>query len=181
MGFSRQEHWSGLSFPSPGDLPDPWTEPAFPALAGILYHWATRKTNCSVYIWTVVFRKEMCFKGWVWVLPENKENTLLGGRRGLCKPGQCQTAFLFLRTPSSLIFLEWKVWGGRSGWLGWRSILWKNLCSTWVKFSLWGITWFLKQGNDIEFGKILWKRSRCYLLVLTEYIVSRWLLMIIWV
>ena len=34
MGFSRQEHWSGLPFPSPGDLSDPGTEPAFPALAG---------------------------------------------------------------------------------------------------------------------------------------------------
>ena len=27
MGFSRQEHWSGLPFPSPGDLPDPRIEP----------------------------------------------------------------------------------------------------------------------------------------------------------
>ena len=27
MGFSRQEYWSGLSFPSPGDLPDPGIEP----------------------------------------------------------------------------------------------------------------------------------------------------------
>ena len=26
-GFSRQEHWSGLSSPSPGDLPDPGTKP----------------------------------------------------------------------------------------------------------------------------------------------------------
>ena len=26
VGFSRQEPWSGLSFPSPGDLPDPWVE-----------------------------------------------------------------------------------------------------------------------------------------------------------
>ena len=26
MGFPRQEHWSGLSFPSPGDLPDPGIE-----------------------------------------------------------------------------------------------------------------------------------------------------------
>ena len=34
MGFSRQEHWSGLPFPSPGDLPDPETEPVSPALAG---------------------------------------------------------------------------------------------------------------------------------------------------
>jgi len=26
-GFSRQEYWSGLPFPSPGDLPDPGAEP----------------------------------------------------------------------------------------------------------------------------------------------------------
>ena len=32
MGFSRQEHWSGLSFPSPGDLPDPGIEPGSPVL-----------------------------------------------------------------------------------------------------------------------------------------------------
>ena len=32
MGFSRQEYWSGLPFPSPGDLPDPGIKPAFPAL-----------------------------------------------------------------------------------------------------------------------------------------------------
>ena len=30
--FSRQEYWSGLPFPSPGDLPDPETEPGSPAL-----------------------------------------------------------------------------------------------------------------------------------------------------
>ena len=27
MGFSRQEYWSGVPFPSPGDLPDPGIEP----------------------------------------------------------------------------------------------------------------------------------------------------------
>ena len=27
MGFSRQEYWNGLPFPSPGDLPDPGIEP----------------------------------------------------------------------------------------------------------------------------------------------------------
>ena len=31
MGFSRQEYWSGLSFPFPGDLPDPGIEPGSPA------------------------------------------------------------------------------------------------------------------------------------------------------
>ena len=32
MGFSRQEYWNGLSFPSPVDLPDPGIEPGSPAL-----------------------------------------------------------------------------------------------------------------------------------------------------
>ena len=32
MGFSRQEYWSGLPFCSPGDLPNPGTEPSSPAL-----------------------------------------------------------------------------------------------------------------------------------------------------
>ena len=37
MGFSKQEYWSGLSYPPPGDLPDPGMEPeslAPPALVG---------------------------------------------------------------------------------------------------------------------------------------------------
>ena len=32
LGFSRQEHWSGLPFPSPGDLPNPGFEPRSPTL-----------------------------------------------------------------------------------------------------------------------------------------------------
>ena len=37
MGFSRQDYWSGLPFPSPGDLPNPGIEPGSPALeAGTL-------------------------------------------------------------------------------------------------------------------------------------------------
>ena len=32
MGFSRQEYWSGLPFPSPGNLPDPGIEPGSAAL-----------------------------------------------------------------------------------------------------------------------------------------------------
>ena len=42
MGFSRQEHWSGLPFPSPGDLPDPGIEPVFlrssALTVGFFYH-----------------------------------------------------------------------------------------------------------------------------------------------
>ena len=42
-GFSKQEYWSGLPCPPPGDLPDPGIKPKFlmsPALAGgYFYHW----------------------------------------------------------------------------------------------------------------------------------------------
>ena len=34
MGIPRQEYWSGLPFPSPGDLLDLGMEPVFPALVG---------------------------------------------------------------------------------------------------------------------------------------------------
>ena len=37
MGFSRQEYWSGLPFPSPGDLPHPGIEPRSPALQADAY------------------------------------------------------------------------------------------------------------------------------------------------
>ena len=37
MGFPRQEYWSGLPFPSPGDLPDPGIEYVSPTLAGGFY------------------------------------------------------------------------------------------------------------------------------------------------
>ena len=35
MGFSRQEYWNGLLFPSPGDLPHPGIEPGSPALQAV--------------------------------------------------------------------------------------------------------------------------------------------------
>ena len=39
-GFSKQEYWSGLPFPSPGDLPDPGIEPTYlmsPSLAVMFF------------------------------------------------------------------------------------------------------------------------------------------------
>ena len=38
MGFSRQEYWSGLPFPSPGDFPDPRIELGLPHCRQMLYH-----------------------------------------------------------------------------------------------------------------------------------------------
>ena len=48
MGFSRQEHWSGLPCPPPEDLPDPGTQSASPALVGRLFTTSTtwEAPNC---------------------------------------------------------------------------------------------------------------------------------------
>ena len=46
MGFSRQEHWSGLLFPSPGDLSNPSiesTSPASPVLAGRFFYYLSHQ------------------------------------------------------------------------------------------------------------------------------------------
>ena len=50
MGFSRQEYWRGLSFPSPGDLPDQGIEPpslTSPAVAAGFFSTITAKPICS--------------------------------------------------------------------------------------------------------------------------------------
>ena len=63
MGFSRQEYWSRLPFPSPEDLPDPGIEPRSPALhADSLLSEPLRKLGRGGG-----GRKNLCFmlKGWV--------------------------------------------------------------------------------------------------------------------
>ena len=51
MGFSRQEHWSGLPCPPPGNLPNPWTEPASPILQAdsllLSYLGSPKSVSCS--------------------------------------------------------------------------------------------------------------------------------------
>ena len=50
MGFSRQRYWSGLPFPSLGDLPNPGIEPASlesPALAGAMFTTSTTRWEKS--------------------------------------------------------------------------------------------------------------------------------------
>ena len=47
MGFSRQEYWSGLPFPSLGDLPDPGIEPVSPALQEGSMPWEIINTICG--------------------------------------------------------------------------------------------------------------------------------------
>ena len=77
MGFSRQEYWGGLPFPSPGDLPDPGIEPESPALkADALLSEPPGKASEAVCnsgsakflkcLWLLVYE---AFRGILWVLP----------------------------------------------------------------------------------------------------------------
>ena len=73
MGFSKQEYWSGLPFPSPGDLPNLGIEPGSPALRAdsLLaeppgkhikkqrHHFANKGSNCQSYDFS-------CSHVWMW-------------------------------------------------------------------------------------------------------------------
>ena len=69
MEFPRQEYWSGLLLPSPGDLPHPGVKPTSPALAGrrIHYHWPgkpikvpTAILNSRMPLWLHFWRYLQC-------------------------------------------------------------------------------------------------------------------------
>ena len=59
MRFPRQEYWSGLPFPPPGDLPIPGTELTYPLSPALqepsLYHWATWEAHKLWYILIILY------------------------------------------------------------------------------------------------------------------------------
>ena len=61
MGFPRQEYWSGLPFPPPGDLPDPGIKPespVSPALAGGFFTTETpEKSLDCLELWSIKTRR----------------------------------------------------------------------------------------------------------------------------
>jgi len=64
MEFSRQEYWSGVPFPSPGNLPDPGIEPRSPALhADSLPSEPPGKPHCFLFVCLFLF---FGFFWWVW-------------------------------------------------------------------------------------------------------------------
>ena len=67
MGSSRQEDWSGLPLPSPGALPNPGIELAFPALAGSFF---TPDPPGNPYVY-------MCFSSVRPILTSHSSNRLL--------------------------------------------------------------------------------------------------------
>ena len=50
VGFSRQEYWSGLPFPSPGNLPNPESEPASLTSHALARRFFTTSAHCCMYI-----------------------------------------------------------------------------------------------------------------------------------
>ena len=62
VGFSRQEYWSGLLYPSPGDVPDPGIEPVSfmpPALAGGFFTTSATWEARDVDICTLLNRRKV--------------------------------------------------------------------------------------------------------------------------
>ena len=55
MGVSRQENWSGLPWPSPGDLPDPGIKPRSPHCRQSLYHLGEGKGGLKTEVLKVLF------------------------------------------------------------------------------------------------------------------------------
>ena len=60
MGFPIQEYWSGLSFPSPRDLPKPGIKPMFPALAGRFF--ASESPGKYIYMNVIVVQSPSCVR-----------------------------------------------------------------------------------------------------------------------
>ena len=77
MEFSRQEYWTGLPLPSPGDLPDSGIEPGSPVFRQILYHLSyiikslSLSLSCRVEIGSLW---ERCCRNVEWprIRPKNK-------------------------------------------------------------------------------------------------------------
>ena len=70
MGFSRQEYWSGLPFPSPGDLPNPGMEPRSPALQAVLHrlsHWEVQGGKVRSVLRLAGFSNELMLLASTWM------------------------------------------------------------------------------------------------------------------
>ena len=57
VGFFRQEYYSGLPFPPPGNLPDPGIKPMYPALQAIscIYRWILNQVSHQGILWYTLF------------------------------------------------------------------------------------------------------------------------------
>ena len=63
MGFFKPEYWSGLPFPSPGDLPDPGVKPGSPALQAdsllTVTREAPKKPDCQLILRFIIYPDDL--------------------------------------------------------------------------------------------------------------------------
>ena len=84
MGFSRQEYWSGLPFPSPGDLPDPGIEPRSPTLQAnslLTELWGKPYTLKLKIIYTTTIRQDTKVILFLFWFHGNKQNWKLASMK----------------------------------------------------------------------------------------------------
>ena len=133
MGFSRQEYWSGLPFPPPGDLPDPGIEPASPVSPALqadsfpLNHWGSPFIWCGLMYTHTHTPFQILFPCRLW---QNIEYTL----RTLFRP----LSFFSSSSPISIsLYFFWAFKTAPHDFHGshiW-TLLWRVLCpgSHWLR------------------------------------------------
>ena len=94
MGFSKQEYWSGLLFPSPGDLSNPGIQPGSPALqVDCLLSEPPGKPwyNHTVDYYSAIERNEALIYVTTWI---SLENIMLSERSQAKKATYCMIPFI---------------------------------------------------------------------------------------
>ena len=112
MGFSRQEYWNGLPFPSPGDLPNPGIKPRSPVLQADSLPtelWGKHKDSG---------RGEITFR----INPYTNQWGLEGSNKTLCAPGDPTETEPDL--PLSVWVSPVKVWVSSGLPQGWQTWVW---------------------------------------------------------
>ena len=107
MGFPRQEHWSGLPFPSPGNLPNPGIKPASPSLVSRFF--ATDPDKMWLLCYPGLFAATICWPSLALLLSKTvwylrKRYWVLGMSRDL--PHLCISSVSFSKLTHSLCVLS---------------------------------------------------------------------------
>ena len=152
MDFSRQKEWSGLPFPSPGNLPDPGmepTSPVFPASAGrciyvyiyiyiyIFYHWAISGKALIMEYYSAFKRKEILT---AWLKLEDNSLSAISQKQ---KNKYSMIPFVQSRVVKLLGTEE--CWLSRAGGGGMVSSCWMGQS---FSFARWKVSWRWMGGGD---------------------------------
>ena len=115
MEFSRQEYWSGLPFPIPGNLPDPGIKPTSPALAGRFFTTAASAKHKMFIVSLFIIAKKletsllMMFIKTEWICKLwHQFSSVAQSCLTLCNPMSCSTPGLpvQLQLPPKLMSIE---------------------------------------------------------------------------